>query len=139
MVDFDPNIDRALRALREREFRAGRYFPALKFPQYPVGSDSPAPGPQHASMEEAQEDVAEVGTYSILDLDHVSEVPEACGLTALKDDQLLELYGTTRPTREMVEFENGWAEFVDRAQGVYVIVYQDEEPRWLFSGGRAFD
>ncbi len=74
-VKYDPDIGRALQTLREREFKAGRYNPVIDFPPFPVKETSPAPGAQHASIEEAMEDAMEDGTRSILDISRVCEEP----------------------------------------------------------------
>ena len=100
---FDGDVDAALQALREREFKAGRYNPVMPFLDFPVGPDSPAPGAQHDSIEEIMEDADADGTRSILDLDHVSEFPDYCAVAPLADDVLEDLYGTTQPTHQMVD------------------------------------
>jgi hypothetical protein len=54
-VPYQSDIEKAMRELQEREFRAGRYYPAVDFPEFPVTPASPAPGAQHRSMIEARE------------------------------------------------------------------------------------
>ena len=73
--EFQPDVESTLHALRQREFEAGRYNPVVMFPSnlMPITADSPAPGAQHASMEEAMDDSGEDGTRSILDLHRVAE------------------------------------------------------------------
>jgi hypothetical protein len=139
IVDYDPDINRALQTLREREFLAGRYYPAVLNLWLRKERDLPSPGPQHGSIEEAREAAMEEGTQSILDLDHVSTTPETCAISPLKHEELIELYGTTKPTRDMVEFDYGWYDYADRGRGIYVIIYEDEEPVSLFIGGYSFD
>ena len=48
-VPYVEDIAGALSALREREFRAGRYYPAEKLPRFPV-DENHAPGCQHVSI-----------------------------------------------------------------------------------------
>src|SRR4029434_4510636 len=116
------DIDVALQTLRQREFKAGRYNPVIPFPNFPPGPNSPSPGAQHSSIEDAMEEAAEDGTRSILDLDHVSEFPDFCAVAPLLGDTLEKLYGTTKPTREMVERNMDFLEDVERGQGVYIVL-----------------
>src|SRR5919201_6159737 len=113
-VPYQPDIDAALQELRRREFEAGRYNPVLPFLQFPVGPHSPAPGAQHDSIEEALEDSDADGTRSILDLDHISDEPDFGAVTLLADDVLEALYGTTRPTREIIEQNMDFFEDIER-------------------------
>jgi hypothetical protein len=138
-IKHQPDIGSALRELRDREFAAGRYNPVMPFPDFPVNPHAPTPGAQHSSIEEAMEDAAEDGTRSILDLDHVSDFPEYFAITPLDDKVLLDLYGTTMPTHEMVEQEMDFLEDVERGQGVYIFLYRDGQPDEIFIAGYSFD
>ena len=140
-VDYQPDIDAALRELRRREFQAGRYNPVMPTLLHllPIGPDSPAPGAQHSSIEEAVEAAMENGTRSILDLDHVSETPEYCAVTPLSDEYLARLYGTAQPTREMVEPDMEFLEDVERVHGVYIVLYKDGKPDELLFAGYSAD
>ena len=136
---YDGDVDAALQTLRQREFNAGRYNPVIPFPQFPLGPNSPSPGAQHSSIEEIMEDAAEDGTRSILDLDHVADFPNFCAVSPLSDDTLEILYGTTKPTREMVEQNMDFLEDVERGQGVYIILYKDDQADQVFFAGYSFD
>jgi hypothetical protein len=138
---FNGDVDAALQALRQREFKAGRYNPVIAFPfqLFPIGPDSPAPGAKHSSIEEAMEDSSADGTRSILDLDHVAEVPDFCAVAPLPDEVLEELYGTTQPTRAMVEPNMDFWEDMERGQGVYIILYRDGKPDEICFAGYSFD
>ena len=138
-VDYEPDIGAALQKLREREFQAGRYNPAVDFPEFPVGPDSQAPGAQHASIEEAIEEADADGTRSILDMERVSDEPDFNAVAPLPTEDLLELFGTERPTREMVEGGEELYDMLERGQGVYVIVYEGERPSEIFFAGYSFD
>jgi hypothetical protein len=59
---FNSDLNQALQTLRETEFRAGRYDPALSAAtppvytfalQFPPDETWPAPGAQHVSIEKA--------------------------------------------------------------------------------------
>jgi hypothetical protein len=138
---YDEDIDAVLQALRQREFKAGRYYPVIMFPAelFPIGPHSPAPGVQHSSIEEAMEDADADGTRSILDLDHVADKPEFCAVAPLPEDVLEGLYGTTQPTRAMVEGNMDFLEDVERGMGVYIILYRDGKPDEICFAGYSFD
>jgi hypothetical protein len=138
-VPYNPDVEAALRELREREFAAGRYNPAMPFILFPITPASPAPGPRHDSIEEALEDAAEDGTRSILDLDHIADEPDFGAVAPLDDEQLLDYFGTTTPTRETVERNDDFFDDIERGQGVYVVLYKDGAPHELFFAGYSFD
>lgn len=142
LVEYEPDVEAALRKLRQREFEAGRYNPVIDFPDFPVTADSPAPGAQHASIEDAFEDADADGTRSILDMERVSDTPDFGAVTPLSEDVLTEVFGTSRPTRAMVEGESGYELFEsieERGQGVYFLVYEDERPAGIFFAGYSYD
>lgn len=139
-VEYEPDVDAALQRLRRREFEAGRYNPAVDFPDFPLTADSPAPGAQHGSIEEAIEDADADGTRSILDMERVAEEADFNAVTPVRRETLLELFGTDRPTREMVDKSDELFELMDeRGQGVYIIVYEGERPSEIFFAGYSFD
>jgi hypothetical protein len=138
-VDYEPDIDAALQKLRQREFQAGRYNPATPFPEFPVTQDSPAIGAQHDSIDEAFEDADADGTRSILDMMKVSDSPEYCAVAPLPLEDLLELFGTDKPTHGMIEESDELYEALERGQGVYIIVYKNAQPSEIFFAGYSFD
>jgi hypothetical protein len=138
-VEYEPDLNAALQKLREREFMAGRYNPAVNFPLFPVGPQSPAPGAQHDSIEEALEDSDADGTRSILDMERVGDVPDYGVVAPLPKEELMNLFGTERPTREMVESSDELFEPLERGQGVYVVVYDGGQPSEIFFAGYSFD
>ncbi len=138
-VKYQSDLQKALDELREREFKAGRYNPVMPFPDFPIEPSSPAPGAEHDTIEEAMEDAAEDGTRSILDIQEVAEEPEFCAAAPLSKDVLEKLYGTTQPTRSMIEQNMDFLEDVERGQAVYIVVYKDGKPEQLFFAGYSFD
>jgi hypothetical protein len=138
-VPYQTDINHALQALRRREFEAGRYNPVTPFPGYPVQPNAPAPGAQHASIEEAIEEADADGTRSILDMERLSDEPDYGAITPLSDDDLVNLFGTATPTREMIESNDDLFEAIDRGQGVYIVAYQDGTPSEIFFAGYSFD
>jgi hypothetical protein len=155
---YRKDIQAALDALRQREFTAGRYDPAMQAadpPSYmfqfnfPPDDTSPAPGAQHNSIEEAIDAGAESGTRSILDIMQITDEPDYFAACPLSSDHLMELFGTTQPTRDLIEqvligsgnrdFDWKFWEQIDRGQGRYIVVYENSEPRELFFAGMSWD
>jgi hypothetical protein len=139
-VPYESNVQRALDALRTREFKAGRYNPVIPFLKFGApGFFDQAPGAQHRSIDDAMNDAAEDGTRSILDISRVGTRSDF-GVTApVPPDQLEEWFGTDRPTRGMLEDADELFESLDRGQCVYVVVYENGQPSELFFAGYSFD
>jgi hypothetical protein len=123
LVPYQPNFQRALDELREREFEAGRYNPAMFMPPHLVDDNSPpGPGRQHDTIEEAQIEADADGTRSILDIDRVANEPDFGVAQRLTEAELQELFGTPTPTREQV-LEIMPPEDGERGQAVCLPVY----------------
>jgi hypothetical protein len=135
IVEYQPDVDAALQELREREFRAGRYNPVVPFP-FQAGSS--APGARHRTIREALRAAGADGTRSILDLGRIAEEPELGAVARLPDEVLLQLYGTTRPTRAKVE-QGAHSEYMERGQGIYIIIYRDGQPDEILFAGYSYD
>jgi hypothetical protein len=138
-VPYQPDIAAALEELRQREFEAGRYNPVMPFPDFPPGPGSPAPGRQHDSIQEAMEDSDADGTRSILDILSIADEPDFCVAAPVPDEVLEGLYGTTTPTRQMVEENMDFMEDLERGHGVYIILHKNGKPHEIFFGGYSFD
>lgn len=138
-VEYEPDVDAALQKLRLREFESGRYNPAVAFPVFPVTERSPAPGAQHGSIEEAFEESDADGTRSILDMERVADESDFQVVAPLARETLLELFGTERPTHELVEESDELFDALERGMGIYVIVYEGERPSEIFFAGYSFD
>jgi hypothetical protein len=138
-VPYQADINRALQALRRREFEAGRYNPVIPLPEFPVAANAPAPGAQHASIEDAIEAADADGTRSILDMERVADDPDDGAITPLSEEHLVDLFGSTTPTREMIESNEDLFEAIDRGQGVYIVAYRDGQPSEIFFAGYSFD
>lgn len=129
VVDYDKDPARALALLRQREFKAGRYNPAMPFPPFPIGPDTPSPGPRHRT-------IAEDGTRSILDIDAISDQPDYCVAAPLDPEILRDIYGTDHPSRAMVGEDYEFFEALDeRGQGCYFTLYEDDRPAYLLFAG----
>lgn len=138
-VKHQPDVQKALDDLRETEFAAGRYNPATPFLRFPVAPNDPGPGCQHDSIEDAMEEADADGTRSILDIDRVADEPDFGAAAPLDEGLLEDLYGTTQPTRRMIERNMDFLEDVDRGHCVYTTVYKDGRPDELFFAGYSYD
>ena len=138
-VKFKPDLDAVLQELREREFRAGRYNPAMPFLSFPVDLNRPGPGAQHTSIEEAFEEADADGTRSILDIQAIGDEPDFCVATPLDEEVLESLYGTTTPTRKQLEENMDFLEEIDRGHCVYAIAHKEGKPDEVMFAGYSFD
>lgn len=139
-VPYEPDDNAALKKLRLREFKAGRYNPVIDFPDFPIDETEPGPGPQHASIDEALEASAEDGTRSILDLMRVADEPDYFVAARLQPQYLIALFGTEKPTEKMVQ-ENfdQLLEEIERGQGICFAIYEGDKPTELIFAGYSFD
>jgi hypothetical protein len=147
-VPYREEIGGALEDLKQREFEAGRY---LK-PNRPHLAPS--------SIDEVLKNCEASGTRSILDMVGVADVPRnpefrvgsgefqmfefegdpMFGLVApLTPEQIVDLFGTERPSREMIERNPGCFELIDRGLGLYLVAYDGDTPSELFFAGYSFD
>src|SRR5262249_51635549 len=138
LVPYEQDVLKSLEALRQREFAAGRYNPAEDFPKFPVDLNH-APGCKHASIDDAREDADADGTRSILDVSDVRPAPDYDAVAPLEDEALMEFFGTTKPTVEDVEDCDDVFDEIERGQGIYVIVYDKDEPSQIFFAGYSYD
>ncbi len=138
-VKYKPDLDVVLEELRQREFAAGRYNPAMPFLRFPLDLTKPTPGAQHDSIEEALEDSDADGTRSILDIQTIADEPDFCVATPLDEETLESLYGTTQPTRRQIEENMDFLEEVDRGHCVYALAYKEGRPDEVLFAGYSFD
>jgi hypothetical protein len=146
VVPYKNDIDAALQKLRRREFEAGRYNPVIRFLEFPIGPNSPSPGRQHASIEEAIESTDADGTRSILDMMrgvlpspfNLDEGPYA-GVSPLAAADLVELFGDAHPSRQAVENCRALWDRLDRGTTIYVVLYSNGQPHEIFFAGISFD
>jgi hypothetical protein len=137
-VPFTDPAERALEALREREWKAGRYYPVVSHLKFdPLTAPRK---PRHASIDEARADAAATGTRSILDVSGVGP-PGRYGIAHPVDPAVLvDLFETDRPDHATVQAKKGdLFDTLDRGECCYVVVYEDDEPRELFFAGYSYD
>jgi hypothetical protein len=138
-VDYQEDFGAALAALRAREFAAGRYNPVTPYPDFPIGPDSPAPGPAHASIEEAMEASEADGTRSILDISAISDEPGFCASCAFANDELTRIFGTETPTIDQIRKCDEFWESLERGQARHIVIHDSGGPRLIFFAGYSFD
>ncbi len=138
-VKYQPDVDAALQELRAKEFAAGRYNPVMPWINFPITANSPSPGAQHASYEEAMEASREDGTRSIIDINRVGNAPDFCTAYPLSEEELQDLFGTTKPNLQMVEDHPTFGENVERGDCVYIVLYKDDMPDEIYFYGCSFD
>lgn len=129
---YEPDLNEMLVKLRHRTFLS----------EYAQG--------QSLSPEEIDEGIAEVieqadadGTCSILDIEIISTKPgefdhgEAHPLT---EAQLVEFYGTLKPSKELVEDRRSRLyDIIDRGMAVYVLLYDGDTPSGVAFYGYSYD
>ena len=124
-VPFTASVEAALDALRQQVFASGQYH----------GSDA-----HPATPEEAFAIASPDGTRSILDMMSVSEEPEFCAVCPLSDAELHRLFGTAQPTHARVAGNPDLFENIERGQGVYVVVHDEQgRPAEYYFAGVSFD
>ena len=158
-VPYQPDIQAAMESLQQREFAAGRYHSRRTH-------DPSLPRP--TSIEDLRANyLTEEGSRSILDMIAVadqpgtgafaeeltglmeespemadlfgSEMSDFCTAVRMPDEELQRLFGTTRPTRQMIENNPDYNENIGRGCGIYIIVYEEEIPEEIFFAGYSFD
>ncbi|HEY3637097.1 MAG TPA: hypothetical protein VGK90_03015 [Rhizomicrobium sp.] len=72
-------------------------------------------------------------------MSQIGAVPDYDAVALIGDDALQEYFGTTKPTAEDVEDCDELFEEIDRGQGVYFVVYENEEPSQIFFAGYSYD
>lgn len=139
-VPYREDLQAVLDQLREREFRAGRYNPAIPFLEFEEPAFSrQTPGPAHRSMELAVEDSGESGTRSILDVERISTRPGPGVAAPLPASRLQALFGTDRPSRADVQSNLEYFDDIDRGECIYIILYDQGTPTEVYFAGYSFD
>jgi hypothetical protein len=140
VVPYQQDLNRALTELREREFLAGRYFPASVELSFNLDTPQGGPGAQHPTIQAAREDAAEDGTKTVLDFDRVGNDFDWCVITPMDSLTVDLCLGSTTPTREALETGlQCLLEAVDRGEACYILLYEEDRPASVFFIGRSFD
>jgi hypothetical protein len=72
-------------------------------------------------------------------MERVVAAPSFRAVAPLVGGGLQGLFGTDRPTHDLVANSDELFETLERGQGVYIIVYKDNQPVEIFFAGYSFD
>jgi hypothetical protein len=72
-------------------------------------------------------------------MERVVAAPSLRAVAPLAGEDLQRLFGTDRPTHDLVANNDELFEVLERGQGAYIIVYKDNEPMEIFFAGYSFD
>ncbi len=141
-VPYQEDLRAALQALREQEFRAGRFYQPSEVQSGFFGrllGRPPSKPKQPASIREAIKTSAATGTRSVLDMERISDTPDYSAVSPVPQNELHRLLGTDKPTREAVEQCEKLVERIDRGQGICVVTYRNGKPDGIYFAGYSFD
>ena len=87
------------------------------------------------------EEVAEMvdGTATVLDIQFLCDGPAICGACPFTDPQLLNLFGTTKPTRRMAESNSHLYDGIGRGEARYILLYTEDTPTEVLFAGYSVD
>lgn len=129
-VPYQEDVDKALQDLRDQVFRTGQYkrWPSVR----------------GTTIEEVVAESGYSGTHSILDIERVSAFPALQAVSPLSAKRLQEVFGTDKPTRQMVMIEDmieddELEELNPCYQGIYIIVYNHGKPDQICFVGSSGD
>ncbi len=57
----------------------------------------------------------------------------------MADEELMEFFGTTKPTRAHIEENDEFLDDIDRGQGIYIIAYENDQPSEIYFAGYSYD
>ena len=123
-VDYEEDIQSALDKLRQQVFEGGAFNGAEFNPSTP---------------EEALEMAEEEGTRSILDIMSIVAQPDFFRAAPWSEAELGTLFGTSKPSAEMVEGNDALWDSLDRGMARYAIIYDGDKPSQIFFAGYSFD
>jgi hypothetical protein len=142
-VAHQDDLQSALDALREREFRAGRYNPVIQFlPFERPDFFSLTLGAKHRTIQDALEASAEDGTRSILDITRIGANPGFQVAAPFREEIARESTGSARPTSEQVSdmaLSQLLESIEERGQCFYLTIYDEARPSELLFAGYSFD
>lgn len=157
IVPYQIDISRAFQELKESVFRKGEYYTEAKFlaGMEKVMQERLSPEsfhhfqetktqlqnqPSPATIQELLQMNGNSGTHSIIDMEGVSITPEFGKVTPFSPQDLIDLFNTDKPTREMAEEK--LSEIQERCeiwQGIYFIVFQNNSPSEILFAGISGD
>lgn len=141
---YQKDFQAALDALREREFRAGRFHQPLEIPPGFFGrlfGRQPSRPKPPTTISEAIKlgEVDACGTRSVLDMERIGDSPDFGVAWLIPRGELQRLFGTDQPTHKMVEESNDLPERIERGHGVCVVTYANGRPNGIYFAGYSYD
>ncbi len=83
---------------------------------------------------------SDFGFHSILDMFFISSVPQDFSISPFPERHILNIFGTLKPTHDMVEAHKGDLQFLaGKWEGLYFIVYFNDSPHEWYVWGRSGD
>lgn len=167
-VPFQEDVSEALKSLRWEVFRSGEFMKPSTGHPLPPFKDFVPPDPdiwevpeelenwkamyeqaksQHAQQSSAPTSPDEAlaqgdteGTHSIIDIVSISSTTSRGESGTLTPETLLELFGSTNPTRAMLEAANAELQVLrGRWMCTYIFAYEGETPTEIFFTGFSGD
>ena len=154
-VPYQQDLSQALQTLRQLVFDKGAYYKRAEFLarilefqpddlrdrlNEEIVRQQALPPPK--SIDELLERNGEEGTHSIIDIEAVSAERGLEVASPLAEHELMDVFGTLQPSREMVaekEQARILAKFRRRWEALYIVVYQDGQPSEIFFRGYSGD
>jgi hypothetical protein len=145
-VPYQVDINQALQNLRGSVFHSGEYFTEANFLAMVIEKTQDRMPPETlrrfldrlarlkkkarpSTIQELMRVNGENGTHSIIDIEGISEISEFGKVAPLSSQQLMQLFGTEKPTREMVEMKIGEIQdLFTRWEGGFFTVFQNGLP-----------
>jgi len=124
LVPFQANVQNALEELRAVVFASGEFNTADLGP---------------ATPDEALEMADADGTGSILDIQRIAQEPDFFCAAPFSSDELVQFFGTEKPSRAQVQRSDNLWDNVERGQARYVVLYEGEKPSEIYFAGYSFD
>jgi hypothetical protein len=148
-VPYESDVNAALQKLRDEVFRTKQYSSSGLMSE-DSNADSESFDDENsespATIEDLLQQEGESGTNSILDITHISQAPEFASVSLMPAQMLRKIFGTDKPTREMVEAKRGYPELTDDNplleegwQGTFFTVYRGTEPDQIYFVGSSGD
>lgn len=133
-VPYEKDITSALERLRDRVFADGDYYKGHG--EWKLDDPSSIEDVFHQLDEMGSTD----GTHSILDVGSVADEPDYGVVAPLSEAELVELFGTAKPSRAQVEAEQQrLASLRSRWEGTYVVAYVKGRPKEILFIGTSGD
>lgn len=72
-------------------------------------------------------------------MNRVDTTPDYCMVAPLPSKTMLALYGTDKPTKDMVVRNMDFFNDIERGQGIYIVLYRGDQPSEILFAGYSFD